>query len=119
MIFKKLKEIDSVVANLYTKIPTLQEGKFGYGYKRFYEKNLAPTQKEYIQELQDARIDNALVDEKTKALLKDPDPRSRGFQYTKEGLKALVKAERELDQKYDEKEIEIEPYIIKDLPELT
>lgn len=119
--FKKLQEIDSVVAGLYTKNPTLKEGKFGYAYKRFYEKNYEKVLEEYRAELADIRIDNALEDEKTKAILKDLDSRGRGFQYSKESLKAVLKAERGLDEKWNAKEIEVEPFFIKpeNLPELT
>lgn len=119
--FKELKEIDVMIGRMYKEDTELRDGKFGYGYKRFAEKNFYPKNKEYFQELSDVRIDNALVDEKTKALLIDSNPLSRGFQYDKEGLKALMKAERVLEDKWDNKVVEIEPYIVKkeDLPKLT
>lgn len=111
--FKDLLEIDGMVGLMYKKNPILKDTKFGYGYKRFYIKNIEKIKEEFTNELTDLRIDNALVDEKTKALLSDPNPNSRGFQYSKEGLKALIKAENELEDKWDLKEVEVEPYFIK------
>lgn len=117
--FKELSEIDSVMASIYEKNPEYKDGKFGYAYKRFAEKNWYPVLKEYQNEILDIRIDNALTDEKTKAIL--TTEKGRGFEFDKEGLKAVLKAERELEKKWDIKEFEVEPYICKkeNLIELT
>ena len=117
--YKELNELDSVVAEMYIKNPDLKNGKFGYAYKRFYEKNLKTPFMDYFQALSDIRIDNALVDEKTKALL--TTDKGRGFEYSKEGLKEVIKAEKKLEIEWFKKDIEVEPYIIKEenLPELN
>lgn len=117
--YKELRELDFLVGAMYAKNPLLKDGKFGYAYKRFSEKNFIPTTKEYNQAITDARIDSALTDTSTKALITDQNPNSRGFQYDKAGLKTVMKAENELQEKFFAKEIEVEPYILKteDVPE--
>jgi hypothetical protein len=117
--FKKLLEVDTIVASIYKKNPELKEGKFGYGYKRFYEKSYAPNLKKYQDELADIEIDNALEDEKTKAILYNND--KTNYLYSKEGLKKVRQQKDELFEKWNKEEVEIEPYIIKEehLPELT
>lgn len=117
--FKELSEIDLMMGELYTKTPTLKDTKFGYGYKRFAEKNYYPKQKEYSEAVLDLRIENALVDEKTKAIIYRDNGQS--FEYSKEGLKNLQTQTRKLENEWDVKEIEIEPYFIKEenLPKLN
>jgi len=66
----------------------------------------------------DVRIDNAMEDAKTKEVLRNPDD-TRGFKYTKEGLKKVIEQENELTEKWDTKEIEVEPYIVESLPPLS
>lgn len=117
--FKELGEIDQMIAQLYKEIPQLSDTKFGYAYTRFADKNFSPTFKKFMAELQDARIDNALVDEKTQAILTDPENIIRGFKYSKEGLKAVMKAEEKIIDKYNELEIDIEPYTATFVPPLT
>lgn len=113
--FKELSEIDGIVGGLYQKNPTLRDTKFGYAYKRFSEKNIAPTVKLYSDVLNDIRIDNALTDETTHALLIDKES-TRGFKYSKEGLKSVIKEERNLQEKFDVKEIDVEPFISTFVP---
>ena|ERR1035437_7192923 len=114
--FEDLLEIDGVVAQLYTKEPTLKESKFGYAYNRFHAKNYAPTVKEFQEALTYARIDNALEDEKTKALLTD-EKNTRGYQFSKEGLKNCIKAENKIIEEFYKKEIEIIPFFSPFIPE--
>jgi len=40
--FKELNELDTIIGNLYQTNPELKDGKFGYAYKRFSEKNFFP-----------------------------------------------------------------------------
>lgn len=119
--FKELNEVDSLIGELYQKNPKLKESKFGYAYKRFIDKNFIEHLKEYQHQLSDVRIDNAMEDKDTKEILKDPTPGSRGFKYTKEGLKKVIEQENEIMKKWNEKEIEVEPYIItaENLPILS
>lgn len=116
--FKELQNIDSVVGSLYKKNPELRDTKFGYAYKRFYEKNYSPIFKEFTEQINDSYIDNALVDERTQALLTDQD-NSRGFKYSKDGLKKVMKDENKITEEFNKREIEIEPFISSYVPELT
>lgn len=118
--FKQLRDADFLVGLLYKDNPELEKGKFGYAWKRFINKNYMKHLKEFQNELLDVRIDNALEDEKTKALLTDAT-NPRGYKYSKEGLKAVIKKENEITDKWEDKEIEVEPYIlpIESLPELN
>lgn len=106
--FEELQEVDSLVADLYTKNPALKAGKFAYAYTKFAKKNLYPRFEEYNEALTDAWIDFAMVDEKTKAILTDPNP--RGFKYDKDGLKNVILAERRIRKEWMVKEFEVEPY---------
>jgi hypothetical protein len=120
--FEELREADTVVANLYMKNPKLKEGKFGYGWSKFYKKNLEPTYTEMQEKMADAKVENAMVDEKTKELLYDiTDPHNKSYKYTKEGMKKLTEEFRKIVKEYDTKEVEVEPYFIKDtkyIPEM-
>ncbi len=117
--YKELSKLDMVVVQMYIKSPELKDTKFGYGYKRFYEKNLKSVFHEYFVHLSDVRIDNALIDERTKAIITTEG--GRGFEYSREGLKAVIRAEKTLEEEWGLKEFEVEPYIIKseDMPKLT
>jgi hypothetical protein len=117
--FKEILEIDQEVAKLYKANENLKDGKFGYGYKRFYAKNLTPLLEKYQEGLQDIYVANALEDEKTKALIMEKDGSS--YSYSKAGKIQCLKEERTFIEEFNKKEVEIEPYIIKpeNLPELT
>jgi hypothetical protein len=114
--FKELNEIDQVVGVLYQQNPSIERTKFGYAFKRFSEKSFMPTLNKYNEELAYLRIDNAMEDEKTKELIVDRG-NPRGFKFTKDGLKAVLKGESDLKNKYDKVEIEVEPYISSYVPE--
>jgi len=113
--FKHLSELDKNVGYLYGVTPSLGETKFGYAYKRFVEKNYKKIYQDYVNEITFIRIDNALEDQETKMVLRSKED-SRGFQYSKEGLKAVIKAEQDLDASWEQKEFEVEPFIVKELP---
>jgi len=117
---KQIKEADQVVGKLYQATPGLSETKFGYAWKRFTDNNYLPTLKKLQEEVNDARIDNAMEDATTKEILRD-QTNPRGYKYTKEGLKAVIKKENEINDRYDLVEIEVEPYLVaeENLPELT
>lgn len=116
--FLELAEIDSIVGSLYKADPKLRETKFGYAYTKFYKKNYEPILNEFKEQLEVVRIDHALEDEKTKAILKDENT-SRGYQYSKQGLKDVMNAEKEITKKFEIKEITIEPYISSYIPEMA
>lgn len=113
--FKELTEIDLLVAELYKNDPTLERSKFGYAYKRFADKNFYPINKEYRLELQDIRIDNAIEDATTKEVIVDHS-NPRGFKYTKESLKFVVKAEIDTEKKWESKECSIIPHFTTMVP---
>jgi len=115
--FKELKEVDQIVGGMYQTNPELKNNKFGYAYKRFSDKNLWPMVKEYSEAMTKARIEHAMVDEKTGEII--TTGQGRGFKYTKKGLLAVMDAEKAIEAEYDAKEIEIEPYFIKDLSDST
>ncbi len=112
--FKQLKEVDIAVASLYEKNPKVKDSKFGYAYKRFADKNYYPVNKEFSEAINDVRAENALVDKGTGAMIFDPSS-FRGFKYDKVGWKTMINEERRLEKEWDEKVIEVEPYICKDL----
>ncbi|MFA5197693.1 MAG: hypothetical protein WC437_04730 [Patescibacteria group bacterium] len=114
--FKDLQDIDLLVSNLYSKDKTLEKSKFGYAYKRFIEKNYMPAIKEMQEKLSDVRINNALEDKNTKEILITKE-NSRGFKYSKEGLKKCVAEERKTVDEFEKKEIEIIPFISSYVPE--
>lgn len=116
--FKELQEIDSLVANLYKQQPGLENTKFGYAYKRFSEKFYFPKVKEMSNEVMNARIDNSLEDPTTKEVLSDPNPRGRGFKFSREGLKKVIELENQITEKWENKEIEVEPHISSYVPEV-
>lgn len=116
---KELRAIDTEVAKLYREFPHIEKGKFGWAYKRYCEKNLSPLIEELGKKYQDAAIENALEDEKTKEIIRDP-MNPRGYKFSKEGEKKCVEVERKLLAEYNAKEIEVEPYIATSIPvELT
>ena len=118
--FRELQEVDTLVGSLYGKNPELKDSKFGYAYKRFVDKNYMSHLKEFQYELNDVRIDNAMEDPNTKEVLRDPT-NTRGFRYTKEGLKKVIGQENEITTRWDVKEIEVEAFACptESLPTLT
>ncbi len=114
--FQELNEADNLVGVLYKKDPTLRDTKFGYAYNRFYQKNFENLLKEFQKELELVRAEHALEDEKTKALILD-DKNPRGFAYSKQGFKSVVEAEEKFLEKFNKKEVEIEPYFATFIPE--
>lgn len=113
--FKDLLEADLVVGALYEKNPTLKDTKFGYAWTRFYTKNIEPTRKEMNEELMDARVEYALTDTKTLALVLDEKSRT-GYAHSKDDFKKLLTQERKIFDSYTKKEIEVEPHISSEIP---
>lgn len=113
--YRQLVDLDNMVGGLYQRNPLLKVSKFGYAYKRFADKSLKKVFDLYNEELAMIRIDNALVNEVTKAVILTGI--GRGFEYNKEGLKNVIREEIKLSIVWETKEFEIEPYFTKDLPE--
>lgn len=114
--FRKLLDFSSAVNTIFEQNPGIGETKFGYSVKRFNDKHTVPEFKKYNSEMELIRIDHALTDEKTKAILMDSKS-GRGFAYDKEGLKAVIRAEQAFTEEYNAKEIEVEPCITKEIPD--
>ncbi len=114
--FKQLLEIDEVVTELYKKTPELKDTKFGYAYKRFFEKNTNPLFKKFKENMADLSVEHALESKETKEILTDD---KGNYKYSKEGKMALTKAQRKFNDEIESEEIEIEPYISPYIPALT
>ncbi len=117
--YKELDRLDNAVAEMFKKYPDLISAKFGYHYRIFHEKNLKLVFSEYNKALAHIRIDYALVNPATKALMVSGNP--RGFEYSKEGLKEVMDAESNLENEWQDKKFEIEPYMIgvENIPNIT
>tara|TARA_R110002126_G_scaffold17316_5_gene67755 strand:+ start:1535 stop:1942 length:408 start_codon:yes stop_codon:yes gene_type:complete len=107
---KELLVIDDMVGVMYREDVELKNTKFGYAYGRFFDKNLAGVIKERTQDITEARITNALVAKDTGAIIYSKE-NPRGFDYSPDGLKKVIKAETEISEAFEAKEIEVEPYI--------
>ncbi len=116
--FKELREIEFLVSRLYAENPALEKTKFYYAYKKFAEKNYVPTLRECKDAIGMAGVDNALEDPKTKEMLIDSDPKSlTGFKMDRAGWKNYLVAAEKINDEYNAKEIEVEPYISSYIPE--
>lgn len=117
--FEELNELDGIVGNMFQDDENLANSKFGYGYKKFYKKNLKKVFEDYREVITDMYIDNALVDDKTKALI--TTEKGRGFAFDKAGIKQVIKEEKKILNEWNKKEFDIEPYIMapENLPELS
>lgn len=109
--FEQLQKVNQIWGFLLLD-ETFEKTKFSYAFKRFIEKN-KKFYTDYNEALQEIRIDNALTDEKTKELLLDNTPGSRGFKFSKDDFKKLVKEERAISEKFNQKDCEVEPYLFK------
>ena len=109
--FKELEKIDEIHAKLLLK-EGFKKTKLAYAFKRFTEKNIVEIFTEFNESNQGIRIENALVDEKTKALLYKVD--GQNFQYGKEGLKNVIKELNINRKEWDSKEFEVTPFICKE-----
>jgi hypothetical protein len=119
--FGELLEIHDLMEDMFTKNESLRNTKFGYAYKRFFEKNTKPLSDKMREEVADNQLENALVDEKTKEILYT-DARQLNYRFDKEGTKRVIDFNRKIFKEYKEKVVEIIPWIItqdKDKPELT
>ena len=115
--FKQFSKIVNKWNEMTAKTPDLAQTKFGYAVKRFFETNSPIVYKDYNLRLSTIRIDNALEDEKTKAVLTKVS--NRGFEYNKEGLKNVMKQEQALEDEFENKEFEVVPYFSKDFPKMN
>lgn len=113
---EQLNEINNVVAELYQKDEHLKQGKFGYAYNKFYQKNTQVILDELKEAITISNVNNALEDEKTKALITDEKGK---YKYSKEGKIALLKEQKAIVEEYYKKEIELTLYLSPVKPEMT
>lgn len=111
--FKDLTEFNVVWNKWVRKNPVIENTKIGYAITKFIKKSIQPVFDEYNLALGQIRVQHALTDKTTGALLIDPNPNGRGFQYDRDGLRAVLKAEFELDKEWNPKLFHVEPYICK------
>ena len=130
--FKQVREFNQVSGVLLQKNPEMAQTKLGYAIKRLGETEIKRVLREYqekyqemhFNEMEKPAIDLALVDPATQAILLTPRGSDREYQYNKEGLIAVKKLEmnfqklaNNLMDEFDEKEFDIEPFYITDVPE--
>ena len=110
--FKDLSEVDNIMSGIYEAHPEAGNTKFWYAYKRFGEKTFSPIYRDFLENLTDIRISHALADKITDAIIYSKS-NHRGFEYSKDGLKAVIAAEKKLTEEWDKKEFDIVPFVIK------
>ena len=113
--FEKMLEVSNEFRNF---LNADKETKFTYAINKFYKLNTNKVFDEYNEELAEIRVDNALVEETTKAIIYDKT-NHRGFSYDKAGMKAVMSAEKALKKKWETKVFTVTPYICSDVPKLT
>lgn len=117
--YLELLEIDAIIAKLFKKNPKLKDGKFGYGYERFFKLNLEKIMNEMEEKRQDIRTENALTDKSTGELLyTDLNNQQRNYRYDKAGMMKMNLEMRVLNKEYENKSYEVIPYFISEMPEI-
>jgi hypothetical protein len=118
--FKEILEINNVIQVLIKANKDISKTKFGYAIDKFIKSSISEPMESFNEALTKIRVENALVDEKTKAILTDLNPHSRGFQFSREGLMACMEGESALVKEWSSKEFEVTPFICtSDLPAIT
>jgi len=105
--------------------------KLGYAIKKIAQDQISKIAAEYQKSYTDLQskmvwekqVDFALTDKVTGAILTSPNGSARPFLFDKEGLKGVVAAEKAFieefnkqSEEFDNKEFDIVPYYITDLP---
>jgi len=99
---KTLKELDELVLNIQSSI-TNQETKTQKKLVKIYDK-IKKIYKEYQEDVEELRIDNASVDEKDILIIDEKG----NYKFTKENLKKFKKEVKTLgEKKFDYKPIEV------------
>jgi len=84
------------IAGLFLRSEVKRDTKLYYAVEKIFKK-LLTTNENFLESQQDLQREHALVDEKTKKLLKEVGSNGvEQFQYTKDGMKALQDALRKL-----------------------
>lgn len=118
--FINKKDVNNGSTKLGYAIKKISEGKVAKAIKEYQ----AAHQEAYYDSVQRKQVDFALTDKTTQAVLLAPKGSERPYQYDKEGLLNVMKAEasfsavsENLLEEFDKKEFEIEPHYAVDLPE--
>lgn len=118
--FQKLIEVNGYFNQVFRQYAST---KFGYAIKKFIEKNIKKVIEDYQEALYNVRIEYALTDPKTGAIIYDSEANEqngrRPFAYTPDKLKEIISAEKVLLAEWNLKEFEVEPYICTEVPELS
>jgi len=131
--FKKIREFNMAAESFLKRKPTNIDTKLGYAIQRVSKNSVDKAVKEYRAEyaenyfdkVERVQIDNALVDKETGALLPAPEKSDRPYVYNREGLKAVMIAERKFAEDiapklldtFDAKEFQCEEYYATLIPQ--
>lgn len=115
--YQDLKDIEEVFSELAETNKDFEKTKLAYAGVRFSKINLKPINDDMGIDLTMVRIDNALTDKATGAILYQDKKTGvgRDFQYSIAGLKKTIAAERKIRAEWAKKEFEIKPFICTDL----
>jgi len=111
--FKKASELRLLSEKYIARHP---DTKLAYAMKKVFKDSINEHEDTLKEQIEDLRIDNCLTDEKTGAILRDEKGK---LQLTKEGEKSFNRQANELVKKFGEGEIEVTPFIVKEIPELS
>lgn len=130
--FDKIIKFNSAADNFFKRKPTNIQTKLGYAINKIVESDIKSIIVEYqkqrgklwYEHVGKKEIDLALTDKATGAVLSAPKGSDRAYMYDKNGLKALIEAEKEFDEvaekffeEYKLKEFNVEPHIASVLPD--
>jgi hypothetical protein len=130
--FKDIRFFNLSAQGFLKKDPANLQTKLGYAIQKLSEGDIKKVITEYSNEYQGlyyenvekVQVNEALTDKATGAILNAPKDADRPYQYSKEGLLAVMKAEKEFqkivekfNEDYDAKEFEISPFIVTEVPE--
>jgi len=130
--FKEVRELNVAISQYFKRISTAEQTKLGYALKRISDTEIKKVLGEYreaydklaFENLEKPAIELALVDKVTGAVLMAPKGSERVYQYNKENLVKVMEVEKnfqkianDLIDDFDKKEFDIEPYLVKEIPE--
>lgn len=130
--FKQIVNFNTQADVFVKRSPTNVHTKLGYALSKVTDGSVGAVLKNfnkayrdaYFDKVRKAMIDNALTDKVTGAVLLSLRGSERPYLFAPEGLKNVIKAEADfndymdtLNQEWENKEFEINPYMAAELPE--
>jgi len=109
--FKEAHTLQKHIVNQLHRDP---DSKFSFALKETTDSFLL-AREDYNKDLLNKQLEHALEKDGMVVLSKDPN-NIRPFEYSKDGLKACIEAERLLDAEWEVKEIEIDVFTVKAFP---